>query len=75
MEAFLPRFITIHLNELAKARYYTQPGRPNTKGEVSVAHSVVRDSSRQERVQIYHDYDKAEGWSTSGCESDSGELL
>jgi hypothetical protein len=52
-------------DELDKGRYYINPGRPNSRGEMLVADSVIRDASGQEGLQFYDNasqvpyYDKA----------------
>jgi hypothetical protein len=47
-----------HVDELDRARYYTQPGKANARGERLVADSIIRDSTGQEWVQIYKDGDE-----------------
>ncbi len=50
----LPAF----LDDLDRARYYSQPGKANAKGERLVADSIIRDSTGREWVQIYQDGDE-----------------
>ncbi|KFY42769.1 hypothetical protein V494_02256 [Pseudogymnoascus sp. VKM F-4513 (FW-928)] len=45
--------ISPNIDPLDRARYYAQPGRPNSEGEVFVADSIIRDSLGQEYIQFY----------------------
>ncbi|KAF4624364.1 hypothetical protein G7Y89_g13807 [Cudoniella acicularis] len=41
------------LDPLDRARFYTSPNKPNSKGETIVADSIIRDSSGKDWLQIY----------------------
>ncbi|KFY98798.1 hypothetical protein V498_01226 [Pseudogymnoascus sp. VKM F-4517 (FW-2822)] len=63
------------VDSLDRARYYSQPGQPNSQGEVFVADSIIRDSSGQEHIQFYKPGDQTQLTFYTVASSDAARLI
>ncbi|OBT73868.1 hypothetical protein VF21_06672 [Pseudogymnoascus sp. 05NY08] len=63
------------IDPLDRARYYAQPGKPNSQGEVFVADSIVRDAAGQEYIQFYKPGDQTQLTFYTVASSDAARLI
>lgn len=63
------------IDPLDVARYYAQPGQPNSLGEVFVADSIIRDASGQEYIQFYEPGDQTQLTFYTVASSDAARLI
>ena len=63
------------IDPLDRARYYAQPGQPNSQGEVFVSDSIIRDASGQEYIQLYKPGDQTQLTFYTVASSDAARLI